>query len=209
MKMSKNSLFFLILAMMLSLVLVACGGGNDSDESTPVDEDSNGETATEGTEGGDLIVAQLSDAVALDPHGSNDQPSANIAYNIYESLVKQDENFELEPGLAESWELIEDNVWEFKLRDDVKFHDGSDFNAEVVKANMERISDPEIASQRAFLYEMVTNVEVVDESTVRFETEYPFSSLPAHLAHDAGGMISKELIEADYAAMAEGSEPGR
>ncbi|WP_062048314.1 glutathione ABC transporter substrate-binding protein [Bacillus sp. JCM 19034] len=205
--MSKNSLLFLALSLMLSIVLVACGGGNESD---PVDDETEGEEASEGAEGaegGDLIVAMLSDAVEINPHGSNDTPSTNIAYNIYESLIKTDQNLDLHPGLAESWEQIEDTVWEFELRQGVKFHDGSDFNAEVVKANFDRILDPAVASPRSFLYEMVTNVEVIDEYTVQIETEYPFAPLPAHLAHEAGGMISKELIEADYAAMEDGQDP--
>ncbi len=159
-------------------------------------------------EGGDLVIAQLSDAVAIDPHGSNDTPSSNVAYNIYEALVVQDENMELQPGLAESWEAIDETTWEFKLREGVTFHDGSEFNADVVKANIERILDPEVASPRSFLYDMITEVEVVDPYTVQFVTEYPFAPLPAHLAHNGGGMISAELIEADYAAMAEGEEPG-
>jgi len=203
MKKLNRALLLIVTAFVVSIVLAACASEPDESGST----DSEGSDGA-GTEGGDLAIANAADIVSLDPAGSNDVPSSNVQANIFETLVKQDENMELQPGLAEEWEAVEDNVWEFKLREGVTFHDGSEFNADVVKANIERILDPEVASPRAFLYEVITDVEVVDDYTVRFTTEYPFSPLPAHLAHNGGGMVSLEQIEADYAAMEEGEEPG-
>ncbi|MFC2949006.1 glutathione ABC transporter substrate-binding protein [Virgibacillus sediminis] len=211
MKMTKKSLLLLAFALMLSLLLAACasepdeGGdtGSDGGEDT---ENTEGDTTEAG--GNDLIIANLSDAVSLDPAGSNDTPSSDVQANIYETLVTQNQDMELQPGLAKEWELVEDNVWEFKLVEGIQFHDGTEFNAEAVKANIERVIDPEVASPRAFLYEMVTEVEAVDEYTVRITTEYPFSPLPSHLAHPGGGMVSPAVIEEDYAAMEEGEEPG-
>ena len=78
----------------------------------------------------------------------------------------------------------------------------------MVKANIDRILDRKVASPAAFMYNMVTEVQVVDEYTVRFITEYPFAPLPAHLAHPVGGMISKDQIEEDYAAMESGEKTG-
>ena len=206
MKLSKKSLLLLVFGLLLS-VLVACA-------SEPDENDSANEGTDEGTEDAapageqDLMIATLSDAVSLDPAGSNDTPSSNVQANIFESLTKQDENMEVQPSLAESWEQVEDTVWEFKLREGVKFHDGTDFNAEAVKASIERILDPEVASPRLFLYEMITDIEVVDDYTIRFTTEYPFSPLPAHLAHNGGGIISPAVIEEDYAAIEAGEDPG-
>lgn len=206
-KMNKRSLFFTSLTA-AALLLAACG----TDDSDPVDEGTDpGEetgTDTEGAQGGDLIIGQLSDAVSLDPHGSNDTPSSNVAYNIYEALLIQDENMELQPGLATEWEMVDDLTWQFTLREDVIFHDGSEFNADVVQANFERILDEDIASPRAFLYEMVEEINVVDDYTVEFVTEYPFSPLPAHIAHNGGGLMSAEVIAEDYEAIENGSEPG-
>ncbi|SDK30304.1 glutathione ABC transporter substrate-binding protein [Alkalibacterium thalassium] len=206
-KMNKRSLFFTSLTA-AALLLAACG----TDDSDPIDGGTDpGEetgTDTEGAQGGDLVIGQLSDAVSLDPHGSNDTPSSNVAYNIYEALLIQDENMELQPGLATEWERVDDLTWQFTLREDVTFHDGSEFNADVVQANFERILDEDIASPRAFLYEMVEEINVVDDYTVEFVTEYPFSPLPAHIAHNGGGMISAEVIAEDYEAIENGSEPG-
>nr|WP_156290206.1 glutathione ABC transporter substrate-binding protein [Oceanobacillus salinisoli] len=214
----KKLFLFFTLTISLSLLLAACASEPDDSVSLEETEDIAEETTDESGEssneesgttgGGDLVIANNSDAVSLDPAGSNDVPSSDVQANIYESLTKQDENMEVQPSLAETWEAVEDNVWEFKLREGVKFHDGSDFNAEVVKANIERVLDPDVASPRSFLYEMITDIEVVDDYTVRFTTEYPFSALPAHLAHSGGAMVSLEQIEADYAAMEDGAEPG-
>ena len=206
--MAKRSWLF-IASLLLVLFLAACASEPDeSGEETANGEGENKETDVSEGEGGDLVIATQSDAVTLDPHGSNDTPSSNVQANIYETLVVQDENMELQPGLAEEWEAVEDNVWEFKLREGVTFHDGSEFNAEVVKANLERVIDPEVGSPRAFLYSMITDIEAVDDYTVRITTEYPFSPLPSHLAHPGGGMMSLEAIEGDYASMEEGNEPG-
>ncbi len=200
-KSKKSLLTFLTVVMSLSLVLAACAGDGSSDSS-----DSGDDAAAK--QGGDLIIAESADIVSLDPAGSNDVPSSKVQENIFERLLIQDKDMELQPNLATEWEAVEDDVWEFKLRDDVKFHDGSDFNAEVVKANIERIMDEKVASPRGFLYTMIKDIEVVDDYTVRFTTDFPFAPLPAHLAHSGGAMISLDVIEEDYAAIEEGKEPG-
>ncbi len=118
-----------------------------------------------------------------------------------------DQELTIQPGLAESLEQIEETTWEAIIRQGVSFHDGSELNAEVVKANFDRILDPEVASPIAFLFGMITEVTVIDEFTVHIETEFPFASLPAHLAHTGGSIISPELIEASYEEMANGGQP--
>ena len=197
----------LLLTFTLALVLAACAGGDDSEDTSKDSGDTGTETNTdsgtteEAAAGGDLIIAELSDASSLDPHGSNDVPSSNIQSNLYETLVNRDANGELVPGLAESWTQVDDLTWEFKLKTGVTFHDGEAFNAEAVKTSFDRLLDPEVVSPRAFLFEMVTEVKVVDESTIQFVTEYPFSPLLAHLTHNGGSIISPKSIEEDYAAM--------
>lgn len=148
----------------------------------------------------------MSDLVSLDPHGNNDVPSSNVRANIYDTLTVLDEDMAVQPHLATEWEELEDGTYSFTLRDDVVFHDGSDFTAEVVRANLLRVLDPNLASQRAFLYEMISDIEVVDDYTVEITTEYPFAPLLAHLAHDAGGMLSLEVITEDYNQALEGTD---
>lgn len=143
-----------------------------------------------------LVFTMHSDAVSLDPHGSNDSPSSQVRTQIYDTLVFYDENMDLQAGLAVDWEMIEDTVWEFQLREGVNFHNGDPFNAETVKANLERVIDPEFGSQRAFLFDMISEVRVVDNYTVHIETEFPFAPLISHLAHDAGGMANPAALDA-------------
>ena len=215
-------LFMMAMITVLSVVLVACaddsdvepeadteeGAATETEEGTEDTSGEGSEDATgEGSGGGDLVISEASDIVSLDPHGNNDVPSSNVRNNIYETLTYLDEDMEVQPRLSTEWEEIDDTTWEFTLKEGVTFHDGTEFNAEVVEANLERVIDPAVASPRMFLYEMVTGVEAVDDYTVQITLEYPFAPILAHLAHDAGGMISKDVIDADYeAALSEAGE---
>ena len=207
-------LFMIAMITVLSVVLVACA--DDSDVEPEADTEDGAATETEegsedasgeGSGGGDLVISEAADIVSLDPHGNNDVPSSNVRNNIYETLVYLDGDMEVQPRLATEWEEVDDTTWEFTLKEGVTFHDGSEFNAEVVEANLDRVLDPAVASPRMFLYEMITDVEAVDDYTVQISLEYPFAPILAHLAHDGGGMLSKEVIDADYeAALADAGE---
>lgn len=174
----------------ISLVLGAC----TSDANVEV-SDENGET---NTSGGDFIAAYASDTSSLDPAGQNDLPSDQRRDVLYEGLFDLDEDLNPEMTLAEDYEQVNDTTWTFNLRDDVKFHDGTDFNAEAFKASIERIVDPAVASSRANIFEMISEINVIDDYTVEVVTEYPFAALPNYLAHDAGGIVSKAVIDEDY-----------
>jgi peptide/nickel transport system substrate-binding protein len=190
---------FSILIMAL-LILAAC-----AEEPDP-NEENTGDTETE-TDGGKLVVDIVSDPVSLDPHAANDGNSLYVMNAMYDTLVALDTDLELQPALAESFEQVEDTIWEAQIREGVTFHDGSELNAEVVKANLDRVLDPDMGSPLAFLFDMIDSVEVTDEYTVEITTAYPFSALPLHLAHPGGHIISLESIEADYEAVENGEEP--
>lgn len=184
----KRKQFTAYIVLFTALVLSACA------------DDSNVEEATDGaSEGGnDLVIATSSDVVSLDPHGSNDSVSAQVRENIYEKLVAQDVEGDLEPALATEWEQVDDTTWNFKLREDTTFHNGSTFTGEDVKATLDRVKDEAVASQSAFLFEMIEDIEVVDDNEVNITTEYPFAPLANHLSHNTGAIISKEIIDEDY-----------
>src|SRR5699024_12204090 len=80
----------------------------------------------------------------------------------------------------------------------VTFHDGSEFNAEVVEANIDRLKDIARASPRVFILDMISEVNVIDDYTVEIITEYPFSPLLGNLFHAAGKRISKALMVEGY-----------
>ncbi|MBB6451064.1 peptide/nickel transport system substrate-binding protein [Geomicrobium halophilum] len=183
-----------------SLFLGATACTDDDDVSTDTDgtEDAAGEEeASDSVDGGNMIFAMPSDAVTLDPQASTDLPSNIIADNVYESLLYYDENTEIQPRLAESYEQLDEHTWEFNLEENVTFHDGEPFNAYAVVATFDRLLDPEMASPRALLFELVEDVEAVGEYTVEITTSDPYAPLPAHMAHVSAGILSPAAIEAD------------
>lgn len=212
--MTKKVLLQLLAISFLAFILVACaeepdeGEAETDDAATEENGDTETEAESEGSEGGDLVIAALSDATILDPHISSDVPSGNVQINIYETLTKFDEDLELQPLLAESWEAVEDDVWEFQLREDVTFTDGAEFNAEAVKMNLERLLDPDLGSPRAILFDIIDEVVVVDDYTVQMITEHPFAPLPSHFAHYASSMISPDVIQTDYDEVEAGGDFG-
>lgn len=211
MKANRKFSLLLILTLVMSLFLAACATGEKKEEGKKDDEPKKEEEGKvdgeEVVERGDLVIATLSDAALLDPQRSTDVPSANLQTNIFEGLVKKDQNEEIVESLATEWKSIDDTTWEFKLREGVKFHDGADFNAEAVKKSFARIQDPDVAAPRAFIFESITEVKVIDEFTVQIVTEYPFAPILSHLAHPAGVIVSPNQVDAEYAAMEEGKDP--
>jgi peptide/nickel transport system substrate-binding protein len=127
-------------------------------------------------------------------------PAAMVFTHIAETLLTITEELEIAPLLVESWEFSEDGlVLTLHLRKGVVFHDGTPFNAEAVKVNLERFRRAIFAF---LLYPRIQKVEVVDEYTVRLALDRPFAPLLAHLSHDFVGIVSPKQI----AELAEGQE---
>ncbi len=126
----------------------------------------------------DLVIGLRAGPDSIDPHWSTLGSQAEALRHIYDTLVDVDEKLQLKPGLAVSWEPIDDTTWEFKLREGVKFHDGTDFTAEDVKFSIERI--PEVTGPMSMtLYtKYVDSVEVVDDYTLRINTKGIAPALP-------------------------------
>jgi len=101
------------------------------------------------------------------------------------------------PGLAASWTISEDGkVYTFNLRKDVKFHDGTPFNAEAVKFNIDRMLDPKTKSQKAaFLLGPYESSEVVDEFTFRLRLKQPYASLLDGMSMSYVAMASPTAIK--------------
>lgn len=186
--------WFIPLMLIMMLVIAACNDDSDVDEEVEVDDGQ----AEDGGQGGDLTIGLINEPVTMDPHGSNDIPSAQLRTQLYDTLVSQDLNMEVGEGLATGWEQVDDNTWSFTLKEDVTFHNGSDFTGEDVKATFDRLLDPSVGASVAFMFEMVEEIEVVDDHEVYFHTEYPFAPLLSHLAHNTAGILSKEVIDEDY-----------
>ena len=126
----------------------------------------------------DLTVALAAEPTSMDPHYQNLTINNSMATQVYDALVLQDVNQNLIPGLALSWEPIDERTWEFKLRPDVSFHNGAAFTAEDVVATMQRAANvPNSPSSFATFIKGKT-FEVVDDLTLRISTEKPYPFTP-------------------------------
>jgi peptide/nickel transport system substrate-binding protein len=145
--------------------------------------------------GGTLKAEINSDVANLDPLASSLLVDRQILYNIYDSLVTIDKDLKIVPSLAESWQTPDPKTYIFKLRQGVKYHDGTDFNADSVKWNIERyLTDKN--SRRGPEIGFVQSVEVMDPSTVKFNLKSAFAPLLANLVDRAGMMVSQKAAEA-------------
>lgn len=121
------------------------------------------------------ISAELS---AMDPHYNNLTPNNMIAQQIYEPLVGQDVTQKLTPLLAESWKAIDDTTWEFKLRKNVKFHDGSPFTVDDVLATFQRAPNVPKSPSSFGAYVRGKEFSKVDDHTFRVKTAAPAPLVP-------------------------------
>src|SRR6185503_18108178 len=135
-------------------------------------------------QGGSLTVGLELDIPGFDPLkvGVYDT-SANIAASlILETLVGLDNDGKATPSLALSWSSSDDfRTWTFKLRPDVKFHDGTPFNAAAVKWNFDRQKDPKNNCRCAFYIANTLSVEAPDDLTVVYKLKDPAVNMPALL----------------------------
>lgn len=182
--------FFFTITMLLLLIIAACSSDDTVDVSS--------ETNAEDEKTGDVVVGFDQDLSTIDPHGTNDVNAIQIRRHLYQTLVAREIDMSHKPGLATEWEQIDETTWNFKLAEGVTFHNGSEFTAEDVKASLERVQDPNISAPTVFLFEMIEDIEIVNDYELNIITSYPFAPLPDNLAHAAGSIMSKESIDADY-----------
>jgi peptide/nickel transport system substrate-binding protein len=150
-----------------------------------------------------LVVGQIAEPQSLDPHAVTATNDFRILVNMYDGLVRfADGTLQVEPALAESWEISEDGLtYTFSLRSGVTFHDGAPFDAEAVKFNFERMLDEEHPFHNtgpfplAFFFSAIETVEAVDETTVRFTLNEPFAPFLSNLAYPTGLMVSPAAVE--------------
>ncbi len=148
-----------------------------------------------------LRYAQGADPRGLDPAMIDDGESSKPICQMYEGLLKYgDSDTEVESCLAESWEISEDGLtYTFKLREGVKFHDGTDFNAEAVKYNVDRqtVNKTEDMLYADFVYGDVAECNVVDEYTVEFKLTKKSTPFLNNLAMSLGApMVSPTACDA-------------
>lgn len=170
----------------LVLGLAACGGGKKTEPTSPPANDGSANTqqpsTTPNQADGPARPNKLDIGIGamprtLDPFFDSSS-TANAAYSLlFETLVSVDEDGSPQPMLAKSWEVVDDTIWEFKLLEGVKFHNGEPFDAESVKFSIEFTLNPDNKAPWAARIRDVQEVKVIDPYTVRFITAKPFPAL--------------------------------
>jgi len=215
---------FFIFMLIGLLILTACGGDNGSSEEQDPDDDSSEEQDTDtdddttgDTDGGEkvLVFARGGDSESLDFGSTTDGESSRVTKQIYESLLEFDkESFDLKAGLAHDWEVSDDGLtYTFYLEEGVKFHDGTDFNAEAVKINFERWADPEHEfsfKDDGYVYSMygtmfggykgddghvIDEIIVEDEHTIVFQLNTPLGFFLQNMGMSYFAITSPAALE--------------
>ena len=164
MKKSKTLLIFaLALVMGLSVALSGCPGDKNKEPSRGQSNASSGEP----TYGGSVVVGVQQDIDSLDPHTATAAGTKEILFNIFEGLVKPDENGNLIKAIASDYKVSDDGlVYTFTLRDGVKFHNGNTVTAEDVKYSLERASGLSGQDTLITALKKLSSVTIVDEKTI-------------------------------------------
>jgi peptide/nickel transport system substrate-binding protein len=203
-----------ILILALGLAAAACSSGESVDVGDVTTTGATGTTAmtettaatgttaamTETTAatggGGDniLIAAQGSEPDQLDPHMTSAYASFQVLENVYDTLVQPAADLSMEPALAESWDISDDNLtWTFHLRDGVKFHNGRDLVADDVVYSFQRVIDEGLNGWR---FAAVESMDAPDDSTVVINLTQPSPNLLVSIAGFKGmAIIPKEIVD--------------
>ena len=154
-----------------------------------------------------LVIGRASDSISLDPGNTTDMDSVKVTVNIFETLVKYEKDGkEIVPGLATSWKSSEDGlVWVFRLRQGVRFHDGTAFNAQAVEFNFNRWMDKDNPyHNEQFNYwnyvfggfpGFVKSVTALSDYSIEFRLSKPYAPFLSSLAMPVFGIGSPEAIK--------------
>lgn len=173
------SLFIVV----LGIFVIGCSGSTGTDKGD-----------SEGTK--DITIGVSANFISMDPHDSNDTQGYSAQKAIMEGLLGFDKDMNIVPKLAEEWEASDDATeFTFKLREGVEFHDGTPFNAEAVKVNLDRLADPNNNLKRHSMVSMIDEVTVIDEHEVKVTLKEPFGAMLNNFAHPSVMMHSPKSLE--------------
>jgi peptide/nickel transport system substrate-binding protein len=175
--------------LVTALALAGCGGGSDSSD----------DSATSGTpvSGGSIVYATDREPTCLDPHNFGDMPQTYVARQYLDSLVSERPDGSVVPWLADSWEVSPDGLtYTFKIKQGVKFHDGTPLDAEAVHANFVQILDPapESATDAGYLKPYYDSSRAIDPATFELKLKTPYSALLPVLAQAFFGIESPKAM---------------
>ena len=146
-----------------------------------------------GTPKDTLVLATWEDLATMDPQSSNRASNWMVQRNIYDRLVEERPDGTVEPRLATGWEFVDDVTVRFRLRDDVKFHNGEPFTAEDVLFTIERGKANSISAS-TFKFFDVKNSRIIDPHTVELKLVRPYAAIFNTLSSGRGGIVSKKAV---------------
>ncbi len=191
--------------LVVGSLLSACGGTSDAPATSA--SGSTGATPAAGSKttadtaagnarpGGTLRYGLSTYPPNLDPLVTTGYAADTVKQQVYSALVRPNEKLEIMPELALSWEQPDDKTAVFKLRPNVKWHDGSPFTADDVKFTLDRILAPDSKATRQSDLVTIDKVEVVDPATIRIGLKQPDAALLAILASPQCMIVSKKFVE--------------
>jgi peptide/nickel transport system substrate-binding protein len=136
-----------------------------------------------------LVMIIESSPANLDPRIGTDAQSERIGKLIFDSLVRRDEHFRLQPALAERWEVPDPLTYIFHLRRDVLFHDGRPLTARDVKWTFDSIMNGTVVTAKASTFKLVASVDIPDDHTVVFRLKEPYATLLWNVSDGAVGIV--------------------
>jgi len=160
--------------------------------------------------GGTLTIVRPTDPVSLDPNLETTAPGAWVYFNMLEGLLTLDDKMQVRPALATSYEVMSPTKVRFKLRPNVKFHDGTPFTAEAVKFTFDRALKGSPPARWASLAGSLSHAEVVDPLTVDVVTREPYGPILRTLAMYCMGIVSPTAVQklgADFSRAPVGTGP--
>ena len=181
-----------------AMVLTACGGGNTTTPTTAASSGGETQAASESAEGGkitktDIVIAQAADIVSLDPAGQNDTTSGVLMKHAYSNLLDVDNDGNIVPDLAESYEMKSDTEYVFKLREDACFWDGTPVTAQDVKFSLERAKEmPQTKSNSARIDEVIVN----GDHEVTIKLKEPYAAFKAIITQHNLSIVSEAAVTA-------------
>lgn len=195
MNMHVKRIMSILFILLLGGILIACSDSSNTNNDEDNDRDQETEEENEVTQGGELNIAFSAQPPTLDIHLSTATATRDISQHIFEPLVTLNSSLEVEPMLAESYEISEDGkTITFYLREGIKFHNGEDMTAEDVIASLERWQGQ---SAQAKTYHSQTVFTAKDDYTVVAEIENP-STLDMYVLADMtqfAAIMPKDVIE--------------
>lgn len=171
----------LVFLIVLSSFIAGCSNTSSGDGT-------NGEDKTT------LVIAQSADITTLDPQNSLSTTGDRVFRNMFSRLFSRDEKMEIQPEVVESYENINEETWQFKLKEGITFHNGDPLTAEDVKYSLERVMTDQTLKEYPY-FTQLKEVNVVDATTVEIQTDGPMPTILSLLAKSGADILPSKYIE--------------